>query len=195
MKTILLAAGLSKRMGCQKLLLPFQGGTILSAVIEQLLQSSLTPVILVTSEVILQRIEFLSPDVIPVINATPELGQSGSMRLGLEQLEEEDAFCLMLGDLPFVTFRALIKTYQEFIKLPQNYSALVPVRGGEYGHPSFFSPIWRERFLTVQGDVGGRYVIKKYKEEVLICEGDDAFFCDMDTPEDYKNLSTYDVPK
>ena len=195
MKTILLAAGLSKRMGCQKLLLPFQEGTILSAVIEQLLQSFLTPIILVTSEAILQRIAFFSSDVIPVINATPELGQSGSMRLGLEQLEEGDDFCLMLGDLPFVTFRALIKAYQEFIHLPQKYSALVPVRDGNYGHPSFFSSTWKERFLTVRGDVGGRDVIKKYKEEVLICGGDDSFFCDLDTPEDYKNLSTYGVPK
>lgn len=193
MKTILLAAGLSTRMGCQKLLLPFQGRTVLSAVLEQLLQSSLTPVIMVTSEDISRKITLLPPEVIPVINPAPERGQSESMRLGLEQLEEGDDFCLMLGDLPFATSLAMVQTHREFLGLPANYSALVPVRGEKYGHPSFFSFIWRDRFLAVQGDVGGRHMIKKYQGEVCTCCGDDSFFRDLDTQEDYKNLSAYGV--
>ena len=149
MKTILLAAGLSTRMGCQKLLLPFQGGTVLSVVLEQLLQSSLTPVIMVTSGDIFRKITLLPPEVIPVINPAPERGQSESMRLGLEQLEEGNDFCLMLGDLPFVTSSAMVQTHREFLGLPANYSALVPVRGEKYGHPSFF-------FLYMEGSFSCR---------------------------------------
>lgn len=193
MKTILLAAGLSTRMGCQKLLLPFQGGTVLSTILEKLLESALTPVILVASENTSRGITLLPPDVILVINSVPERGQSESMRLGLEQLEEGDHFCLMLGDLPFVTSQLLVQMRQKFSALLPPYSALVPVRDEKYGHPSFFSYTWRDRFLAARGDAGGRHIIKQHKGEVCTCCGDDSFFRDLDTPEDYKNLSSYGV--
>lgn len=142
MKINLLAAGLSTRMGCQSSCFLFKEEPF-SAVLEQLLQSSLTPVIMVTSEDISRKITLLPPEVIPVINPAPERGQSESMRLGLEQLEEGNDFCLMLGDLPFVTSSAMVQTHREFLGLPQIillFRLEVKIRA-----PLFFFLIWRDR--------------------------------------------------
>lgn len=194
MRTILLAAGLSTRMGRQKLLLPFCGGSVLSTVIDRLLSASLAPVLLVTSRATLQGVTLVA-DIAPVINDAPERGQSSSLLLGLERLEEGEDFCLMLGDLPLITAEALAESRAEFLSLPPCYSALVPISEGRYGHPSFFASVWRERFLAAHGDAGGRRIIQQHEGEVRFFAGEDSFFHDLDTPRDYENLSACGAPE
>ena len=54
MIALLPAAGLSRRMGTQKLLLPFGAGTVLEAVIGNLCAVGLTPIFCVFSKATLQ---------------------------------------------------------------------------------------------------------------------------------------------
>ena len=54
MTALLLAAGLSRRMGTQKLLLPFGERTVLEAVIGNLRAAGLIPILCVLSEATLQ---------------------------------------------------------------------------------------------------------------------------------------------
>ena len=50
MQTILLAAGLSKRMGRQKLLLPFGSSTVVETVIDNIRSAGLVPTLCVFSQ-------------------------------------------------------------------------------------------------------------------------------------------------
>lgn len=131
----------------------------------------------------------VSEEVALVVNSNPELGQSSSLRLGLEALGlEENHFCLLLGDMPLVSPAVIDELRQRFLKRPLGKTALVPFREGHYGHPSFYEALWKVRLKGARGDRGGRETIRRYWDEVL---GDPAFdvcFMDMDTPEDYRDL-------
>ena len=102
MIALLPAAGLSRRMGTQKLLLPFGAGTVLEAVIGNLRAAGLTPILCVLSEATLQGLRPLAEDVTVLINPAPERGYASSLAIALDALPdgEEEPFCLMLGDLP-----------------------------------------------------------------------------------------------
>ena len=101
MIALLPAAGLSRRMGTQKLLLPFGAGTVLEAVIGNLRAAGLTPILCVLSEATLRELPPLGEDVTVLINPDPERGYASSLAIGLDALPdgEEEPFCLMLGDL------------------------------------------------------------------------------------------------
>ena len=184
---VVLAAGMSKRMKRQKLLLPFQDGTIVLAVLTHVLQAGFDQVVAVVSREIYDHVSEDSPDVEIVLNDNPELGQSESLRLGMKALKTRD-FCVMLGDLPLVMPSCFMEYRERFYKRSVSRTALAPFRQGRYGHPSFFSYIWRERFLPTAGDVGGRNAMALHSEEIDKIPGEDASFTDVDTPEDYDEL-------
>lgn len=124
-----------------------------------------------------------------MVNSDPELGQSSSLRLGLEALGPgENHFCLLLGDMPMVSPAVIGELRQRFLDRPPCKTALVPFREGRFGHPSFYESLWKTRLERTQGDSGGRETIRRYWDEVLDDPGFDVCFVDMDTPEDYQLL-------
>ena len=203
MKAIVLAAGLSTRMKRQKLLLPFGAGSILSTVLANLTNAKLfDKIVLVTSRETLTLFETLHADLLAsisrslstVINEYPEAGQAGSLRLGVEAPREGD-FCVTLGNLPLITPLHYEIYTTQFLARPGACTALVPRRKKSFGHPIFFSSVWRERlavFLGGVGDTGGRGMIRTYERELLWTEGEDAFFRDVDTAEDYAAIAHND---
>lgn len=187
MRTILLAAGLSVRMGTQKLLLPFGGGTIIEAVLENIYQAGLTPVYAVFSTELAEKIKTRPKWLEVGVNTAPERGQSSSLAIGLNMLEDGKDFCLMLGDLPNAKPESMAELRERFENRPKGYTVLAPLRDGAFGHPMFYSAVWKERFAAARGDMGGKAVLKRYREEIITVESDEGHFRDVDTPEDYKN--------
>lgn len=190
MKAIVLAAGLSRRMKTQKLLLPFGLGTVLSTVVYNVIGAAFDEIILVVSSEVRGACEGLSPLSPPlkeIVNESPERGQSSSLKLGLRAAKEGD-FCVALADLPLVSADEFVRFRALFESRERKYTALAPCREGHFGHPSFFSALWRERFAGAQGDAGGRNLLRTYANEVLRTRGEDAFFMDMDTPGEYGQI-------
>lgn len=190
MKAIVLAAGLSRRMRTQKLLLPFGRGTVLSTVVYNVLGAGFDEVVLVVSkdtQGVCTEPALGSPRLREVLNESPERGQSSSLRLGVSAAEEGD-FCVTLADLPLVSSEELVRYRALFDSREAEYTALVPCRDGRFGHPSFFAPLWRDRLCGAEGDVGGRDALRAYAAEVLYTSGEDSFFTDMDTPEEYGQI-------
>ena len=186
MKAILLAAGLSSRMGRQKLLLPFGGSTVLGTVVRSLLDSG-TEIYAVLSR---ETSDAVSADMLThtAVNREPERGQSSSLLIGLDMMPDGEDFFIMLGDLPFVTSCDIMNLARLFGELPQGKSVLTPCRDGRFGHPMFCRSVWKERFKTVRGDAGGRDILRGYESEIMRVEAPDGSFTDLDTPEDYKKL-------
>lgn len=193
MKAIVLAAGLSRRMGRQKLLMPLGNGTMIERTFCAVTGASFDETILVASREIAAFLDADKttkkfPNLRIVINEHPEDGQSSSLRLGVAALGEACDFCVMLGDLPFVTSDEIEKHKKFFANLTGGHTALVPKRGDATGHPSFFSSVWAERFLTSEGDAGGRSAIRAFSDEVAWTDGEESFFRDVDTPRDYSEI-------
>jgi molybdenum cofactor cytidylyltransferase len=186
-KMIVLAAGLSTRMGRQKLLLPFGGSTVVETVLGNVHEAGFSRVCAVFSKVTAAKIA--APEWLQIlVNEAPERGQSSSMLIGLDSLAEGEDFCLMLGDLPLAQPRDLALLAETFRKLPAGKTVLTPSREGRFGHPMFYRSIWKERFRSASGDVGGRKILSRYEDEIVRVEAPDGHFRDLDTPEDYKSL-------
>ena len=195
MIALLPAAGLSRRMGTQKLLLPFGDGTILEAVIGNLRAAGLTPILCVLSEATLQGLRPLAEDVTVLINPAPERGYASSLAIALDALGRaepaalrEGPFCLMLGDLPTARAHDMARLRLAFERRPAGYTALASYREGRFGHPIFMEGLWRARLRAAAGDRGGRGILEAHEGEVLTVEGEDGFFDDLDTPEDYRRV-------
>ena len=195
MIALLPAAGLSRRMGTQKLLLPFGAGTVLEAVIGNLRAAGLTPILCVLSEATLRGLRPLEGDVTVLINPAPERGYASSLAIALDALGRaepaalrEGPFCLMLGDLPTAQAHDMARLRLAFERRPAGYTALAPYREGRFGHPIFMEGLWRARLRAAAGDRGGRGILEAHEGEVLTMEGEDGFFEDLDTPEDYRRV-------
>lgn len=189
MKAIVLAAGLSRRMKTQKLLLPFGAKTVVAAVLDAVTNCPFSETIVVASKgAVAPHVAECGRGCRIVVNPEPETGQSGSLRLGLSALKPEDDFCVVLGDLPLLQSRQITLYARMFQNRSGAFSALAPERKNVLGHPIFFAALWRERFLAIHGDTGGKEVIRRHVAEVMFVPGEDSFFIDVDTPEEYERV-------
>lgn len=192
MNAILLAAGLSKRMGRQKLLLPFGKNTVIETVIKNMHGGGLSPIIAVfspeVSNALPERAEWLHVG----INKAPERGQSSSLAIALGMLPDNEDFCIMLGDLPLVGQEEIKKLRECFSYLPADKTVFTPCRNEVFGHPMFYRAIWKKRFKIAEGDTGGKNILMEHKDEIVTTEAPDCHFRDIDTPEDYKKLAKKD---
>jgi len=191
---VVLAAGLSSRMGVQKLLLPFGGKTVIAHIVDQLLASSLGEVHVVVGHQA-ERIsaELSGRPVLIVNNPGYKSGMLSSIRCGLQNLPEKcRAVLVVLGDQPSITSELVDLMLKSFAATEKNL--LVPLYNGKRGHPILFSPLYRDEILTQYDDVGLRGLLHAHPDDVSELKvSTSAVLCDMDCPEDYrKELSLFE---
>lgn len=187
---IILAAGSSQRMGKAKQLLPFQGKPLLQSVIDNARCSDLKSVFLVLGykwREISAALDFAGVDL--VINGQYDEGQSASIKSGLKSVSQEcQAAVFLLGDQPLVStelINRLIDRYQS-----TGAPIIIPTCGGERGNPVLMDRSLFPELLRIEGDLGGRAVFSRYSESIDFFEVESTeVLTDIDTPEDYKELS------
>lgn len=180
-----LAAGLSRRMGAQKLLLPFGGKTVISHIVDQLLASKVNKVYVVTGHQAERiRKEFSGRPVSIVHNPDYESGMLSSVRCGLRALPKQCKTVLVaIGDQPSITTELIDLMIQSFC----GKQILVPCYDGKRGHPILFSATYRDEILTHFDDVGLRGLLHAHPDEVFeLTVSNSAVLSDMDVPEDYR---------
>lgn len=188
-QAIVLAAGRSTRMGRQKLLMPFGGVPILYRTVSAVLECGFEKTFVVVSRETLKEFLSLMPPSSPlgvayVVNLDPDRGKDSSFHRGLESLEGESSFAVFLGDKPTLTAEQILDLQRRFRAASK--SALIPRKDGIPGHPAFYSPPWRERFLRSGGEA--REILFRHAHEVQWTEGYESCFFDVDTEEDYRRL-------
>jgi len=184
---IILAAGASKRMGTNKLLLPIGGVPVIERVIRAATESDLGEIILVYgSDTVKESGDKYKAKT--VSNAQPQLGQSLSVRLGVDNASVyADGFMFLVGDQPYITAEMINKLIESFAS--GDYSAVVPMYNGRRGNPVIFSNSLRERLMKLEGDSGGRVLLEKLTGEIAAVDmGDELSGLDMDTREEYEML-------
>jgi molybdenum cofactor cytidylyltransferase len=184
---IVLAAGLSRRMGVQKVLLPFGGKSVIAHIVDQLLASKVDKVYVVTGHQAERiREELFGRPVSIVDNPDYESGMLSSVRCGLRALPKQCKGVLVaLGDQPSIVSKLVDLMIQSFIA--SGRWILVPCYDGRRGHPILFSAHYRQEILTYYDDVGLRGLLHAHPEEIFeLTVSTAAVLSDMDVPEDYR---------
>lgn len=183
---IIMASGLSKRMGQCKLLMKYKDKTIIEWVIDAVEKSALSPKLVITGNEEIKNLA-VKRNLSVVLNERGEFGQSESIKLGVLSSKEADGYAFIAGDQPFISSGFLNELIEGFEN--QIDKIIVPVCKGIRGNPVIFPKKYREEFLRLQGDVGGRVLLNKYKEYIQFIEiKDKKFLKDVDTNEDYERL-------
>ena len=125
----------------------------------------------------------------PVFNDNSVLGQSYSIRLGLQKLGKKDNSAMMFAvcDQPLLkpdTIKKLILVYEKSDK-----SMAVLRYGKRLGNPCIFSYKWYDELCLLRGDIGGKTIIKKHPKELLCVDIDDENeLIDIDRYETYLRI-------
>jgi molybdenum cofactor cytidylyltransferase len=184
---IVLGAGRSRRMGTQKLLLPYGGGSVIGHIVVQVVQSPVERIVVVTGadhDAVAgalhgRRVTF-------VRNPAAEGEMLSSVRCGVAALPEAcRAAVVVLGDQPGVTaalIGAIVRAHVE-----SGRGIVVPTFGGRRGHPVLISAAYFGAVLSEFDDVGLRGLVRAHPQDVLEVQAASAGVLeDLDTPEDYR---------
>lgn len=184
---IIMAAGYARRMGTNKLLLPFRGKSILEHTMDTVLQCGFRQIILVGREAdVLSLGE--KKGIKTVRNDFAHLGQSQSIRLGLQQSLDSEGYMFFAGDQPFLDVETIVEMIERFQLNPQ--SIVLPRYKEQKGSPVIFPRRFRQGLMALEGDTGGREIIKNHPECIQYMDiHNPRFLWDIDTLEDYKKIS------
>lgn len=184
---IIMASGFSRRMNRDKLILNFGGELVIEKVIKATKESKLDEVILVYQNESIRDVGHRY-NIKTVFNSSPEKGQSESMKLGIRASNlNTRAFMFIVGDQPLLDFKTINKIIEVFNNSEKKI--IVPSYNGKKGSPTIFSSKLRDKLLEVEGDKGGRIIIKENPHEVEYVPIDDyKVGLDIDTWDEYQHL-------
>jgi molybdenum cofactor cytidylyltransferase len=183
---IVLAAGASRRMGTNKLLLAVEGEPMVRRTVRRALDAGCAPVIVVTGHEH-ERVEsaLVGLEVTCVRSPEPTGPTSASLHAGLRALPTEcDATVVMLADMVQVTapmVRAMLDSAKE------TPAPLVVSQYGDVNAPPllFRLVLWPE-LLAWSGEGCGKQVVNAHRAEAVMLAWPEEALQDVDTPADYE---------
>ena len=204
---VVAAAGRSVRMGALKQTLPWEGGTVLGAVVEHLHQAGARPIVVVLGHdaesvrtmfrrQAVDRADGVHRDAVTfALNPDYLAGEMlSSYQAGLRQLQAitplDAMVCgtlLALGDQPHVPPTAIRRIIARAMQDP--HAIAMPSYQMRRGHP-FYLPagLWDEVLALAPSDTL-RTLIRRYEDMIHYVEVDTpAVLHDIDTPDDYAAL-------
>ena len=184
---ILLGAGESKRMGANKLALPWGGKTVFERCLDNLLRSDVNEVVVVLGKKTKEmRCQLERTGVKVVLNPFYRKGMSTSIRKGIQAIGPgSEGILIALGDQPFlktVTINALVRAFAR-----RQETIVVPSFQGEMGHPVIFHRKHERELLRLKGDAGARSILQRHPEDVRVVRvTSEGVVKDIDTRDDYR---------
>jgi CTP:molybdopterin cytidylyltransferase MocA len=192
---LLLAAGQGSRLGAHPKALLKQGGvTLLKRLLDAVQPFNPVEFIVVTGfhvdaieHTLAQMVSPFSRSIRLLRNPAPEVGQASSVRLGIEALQSNfDVLLIALSDQPAITTAEVSQLLSAFSQRSAGTEMLLPMVGGQRGNPVLFSKRALHSTLAVP-DLSCRAYMDAHPEQVQLWHTDnDAFICDVDTPQDMK---------
>lgn len=187
---IVMASGFSRRMGQDKLKLKYRGISLLENVLEKITFANFYQVIVCGRDKWTEEITKLY-NFQYVENKNAHLGQSESIKLGIKNATGK-AFVFFTGDQVLITSNTIEKLYYNFEK----YGYItIPQSNGNRFSPVFFPETKKNELLLLEGDTGGREVIKNTPLLSIVDFPYDNEFLDIDTSEDYLIINSNSIIK
>ncbi len=186
---IVLSAGLSRRMGRFKPLLPIDGERVLVEVVVDSVRLDLGRIIVVVGHRADEIRRRLAKHPVEVVeNPRYRDGMLSSVQCGVAAAGAADGYLFCLGDQPELP-AGLVRTILDRARRTTCGIAL-PVWSGRGGHPVYVSSRYRDEILQLTGMSGGlRAVTRGHPADTVEIPVESAAVVeDLDTPEQYDRL-------
>ena len=187
---VILAAGISNRLGSPKQLLTFNGESLVKHSVNAALKTKMRPVIVVAganNEAVKKELKGMEIEIAD--NENWQEGIASSIRCGLSHAQKlNDALngiIFMVCDQPFITTKLLESL------LMKQYETGLPIVASSYGNttgvPALFHKIYFQELMELKGDSGARKLIKEHGDMVASVDFPKGII-DIDTKKDYEDL-------
>jgi molybdenum cofactor cytidylyltransferase len=185
--SIILAAGESKRMGSPKMLLEFNGKTMIENVLNNVTHSDSDGILVVLGAGREDLVDLVKKyDVKFCYNENYKEGMLSSVQCGFKNLPSDiEAILVFQGDQPFIApsvINSVIKAFRSSGK-----GIIIPVYNGKRGHPLMLDSKYRDQVDKLDPGEGLRSITHIFSGDVHEIEtADPGILRDFDTYEDYK---------
>jgi len=185
---VVLAAGESRRMGQPKMLLPWNGKTIIRTVVEKVIEAQPYEVVVVAGRMKPEIAAELADLPVRVVY-NPDFEETDmitSLQTGLRAIwYTSDAAMVVLGDQPTID-PAVIRRVMESYSRGQG-RIIVPSFDGRNGHPLLVDRSLWHQFMTLPHTTQPREMLNNNQGEIFNVQVDTPTIThDIDTPEDYR---------
>ncbi|WP_153800681.1 nucleotidyltransferase family protein [Foetidibacter luteolus] len=192
LSAIVLAAGLSKRMGADnKLLLAYRQTTVLAATIANIIAAGITDVIVVTGHQASAVSESIAGLPVKIIHNTLfQKGMTTSIQAGIQHTAGQ-GYMICLGDMLTIEpgeYALLAKAFTAQIMANPNCICL-PRYQGEKGNPVIFSTVYKKDILEHKDMEGCKAIVQNNRQHITWVDmPTNHILQDMDYPYDYEQL-------
>lgn len=181
---VIMASGFARRMGENKLLLEYEGCSIIEHVFKAVNRINFHQVVVVSQykEVleICNKYSFKYVD-----NKDANIGQSESIKLGILNSSKCDGYMFFVGDQPFIDDLYIDKIINTF-KLDRNF-IVIPRCKGVCGNPVVFPFSKKNELLALKEDEKGKTILKN-SSKIKYVEVPEKMLLDIDTKVDYERI-------
>jgi molybdenum cofactor cytidylyltransferase len=185
------AAGRSRRMGQDKLLLPWGDATVIESLLASWRASGVDEIVVVMRQdqtelrTLCGNATIVTPEIAP-----PEMKDSVLAALSCIREEfspvESDVWLLAPADMPRldpVVIKQVMAAHD-----PASPAIIVPTSDGRRGHPVLFPWAFAFEVASLSECEGVNVLLERFPVRELICNSREIHG-DLDTPEDYNRLS------
>jgi molybdenum cofactor cytidylyltransferase len=186
---VIMAAGLSRRMGQPKLLLPWGETSVIGKVVNVLKEAQVSPIVVVAGGLKKQLSHILHGEPVQIVyNPDYENGEMlRSLQVGLSYLEHHasiDAALIVLGDQPQIEIQVVHTVIGRFGD--EQGKIIFPSYQMRRGHPWLVSKKFFTELLLMQSPLTLRDFVKRHTDEIVYVDVNaPSIIQDLDTPEDY----------
>lgn len=178
---IVMASGKSERFGKNKLLEKIDGLSMLEIILKKINKFPFKKIFVTYKDKEIFEI-CKKYDVIALENKKYYLGQSESIKLAVKDIEDENMM-FFTADMPFLKEKTIKEILFSF-----DGKITIPNINGKNSSPVIFPNRYKSSFILLNGDTGGREIIKKEKDLKFINFYDEKEFLDIDTSEEFLNI-------
>ena len=178
---VLMAAGNSARFGRNKLFEKVDGREMILRAMDAVSAGDFCRVVVVTQYPRVSRLAQERGFEVR-INPHPELGLSGTVKIGLDALKECDGVMFAVADQPFLSPETVKRLCALFAENPHKIA--LPCANGRRGNPCMFPPKFFSELMELEGDRGGRTVIEAHEDELSLLSVKEKELMDVDVSGD-----------
>ena len=185
---VVLAAGLSSRMGLNKMLLELGGRTLVRRTVTTAFSAGLDPVLVVLGhESDRVRAELSGLPYTAVLNSDYARGMNTSLRAGIAALPDDAAGAVvLLGDMPLVDasmVRALLTAFRR-----SGPKLAISSYGGVVAPPILYGGALFPELRALEAESCGKSVVRNHRAEAVELQWPPETLTDLDSPEDVERI-------